>query len=33
MASVKCLYFSTQEEDIFEHTIAKCYSCILLVNW
>ena len=24
MASVMCLHFSMQEEDILEHTLAKC---------
>ena len=32
MASVMCLHFSMQEEDILEHTNAKCHLCTLLVN-
>ena len=29
MASVMCLYFSMQEEDIVEHTRGKCHLCTL----
>ena len=32
MASVTCLQFSMQEEDITEHTNGKCHLCTLLVN-
>ena len=27
MASVMCLYFRVQEEDILEHTNGKCHLC------
>ena len=30
--SVMCLHLSIQEEDIIEHTNAKCHMCTLLVN-
>ena len=30
MASVMCLYFIVQEEDIHEHTNAKCHLCRLV---
>ena len=29
MASVRCLDFNVQEEDIFEHTNGKCHLCIV----
>jgi hypothetical protein len=29
MASVMCLQFSMQEEDVLEHTIGKRHSCTL----
>ena len=29
MASVMCLYFCMQEEDIVEHTNGKCHLCTL----
>ena len=29
MASVTCLHFSMQEEDILEHTNGKCHMCTL----
>ena len=29
LASVTCLHFSVQEEDILEHANAKCRLCIL----
>ena len=32
MASGMHLHFSMQEEDILEHTNAKCHLCIHLVN-
>ena len=32
MVSVMCLHFIMQEEDILEHTNAKCHVCTLLVN-
>ena len=32
MTSVKCLYFSMQEEDILEHFNDKCHLCTFLVN-
>ena len=29
MTSVTCFHFSIQEEDILEHTNAKCHLCTL----
>ena len=32
MASVVYLHFGMQEEDILEHTIAKCHLCTIHFN-
>ena len=32
MASVMCVQFSTQEEDVLEHIDTKCHLCTFLVN-
>ena len=32
MASVMCLHFSLQEENISENTNAKCHVCTLMVK-